>query len=73
MCYFFPGRPALPCRSNWVSEEKSDFESHYHQLMLLPGWSYSDWMEKLQFTSPRIQYELIEVNRILLMKQIVTE
>ena len=34
MC-FFPGRQALPCRDNWVSEKKPEFDSHYHQLMLL--------------------------------------
>ena len=35
--------------------------------------SIADWMEKRQFMSPRIQNQMIEVNRILLMKQIVTE
>ena len=35
MLFFFPGRQALPCRGNWVSQEKFVFDSHYHQLMLL--------------------------------------
>ena len=76
MLFFFPGRQALPCRGNWVSQEKFVFDSHYHQLMLLCAEddpSVPDWMEKRQFMSPRIQRKMIEVNRILLMKQIVTE
>ena len=58
ICYFFPGRQALPCRGNWVSEEKSEFDLHYHQLMFLRAEddpSAADWMEKRQFMSPSIQ------------------
>ena len=76
MLTFFPRRQALPCRGNCVSEEISEFHSHYHQLMLLRAEddpSVADWMEKRQFMPSMIQNEMIEVNRILLMKQIVTE
>ena len=76
ICFFSPGRQALPSRGNWISEEKSEFDSHYHQLMLLSAendQSVVDWMEKRQFMSPRIQNEMTELNRILLMKQIITE
>ena len=76
MFFFFLGLQALPCRGNWVSEKKSEFDSHYHQSMLLRAEddpSVADWMEKWQFMSPRIQNEMTEVNRILLMKQIVAE
>ena len=34
---------------NWVSEEKSEFDSNYHQLMLLhveDDPSVADWMEE---------------------------
>ena len=74
--YFFPGRQTLPCRGNWVVEEKSKFDWHWYQLMLLRAEddpSVADWMEKRQFMSQRIQNEMIEVNRIFLMKQIVTK
>ena len=76
MLIFFLGHQALPCRGNCVSEEKSEFDSHYHQLMLLRAEddpSVADWMEKRQFMPSMIQNEMIEVNRILLMEQIVTE
>ena len=76
MLIFFPRRQALPCSGNCVSEEISEFHSHYHQLMLLRAEddpSVADWMEKRQFMTSMIQNEMIEVNRILLMKQIVTE
>ena len=71
---FFSGCQALLCRGNWVSE--SEFDSHYHQLMLSRAdddSSVADWIEKQQFMSPRIQNEMVEINRILLMKQIVRE
>ena len=76
MLIFFPRRQALPCRGNWVSEEKSEFDLHYDQLILLRAEddpNVPDWMEKRPCISPRIQVKLIEVNRILLMKRIVTE
>ena len=34
---------------NWVSEQKSEFDSNYHQLMLLhveDAPSVADWMEE---------------------------
>ena len=70
---FFSQDAKLFC-GNWVSE--SEFDSHYHQLMLLRAdddSSVADWIEKQQFMSSRIQNEMIEVKRILLMKQIVRE
>lgn len=72
---FLPsGRQALPCRGNWISEEKSEFESHYHQLMLVRAEddpSVADWMEKRKFMSPMIQNEMIEVSHEPLIKYFV--
>ena len=45
---FFPGRQALPCRGNYVSAEKPEFDSHDHLFMILRAeddLSVADWME----------------------------
>ena len=56
---YFTGRQGLAFRGNWIAEDGAETNSNFYQIMKFCTKNKSEWLKSRDYSSPKIQNELI--------------